>query len=239
MELKIKILFLVSILILNTRALALECEWWQVKVKTHIVDPHKREGVNISSHQRKEHCREKWNFANLYISRLVDSLPEGWQSLKENYRPWKKSEKEIILKLLAGIPDSFRMDSFYFYRAQKSEYKNNPASIHLNSRSITLYDIFFDFNPKSEILVHEAGHYHFSELSEAKRDPFLILSGWEKVIKDGTLQLLPPKALIKADSNISPEEDFSNYVETYYESPKRLKNKNLKLFQYFEERYSR
>ena len=131
------------------------------------------------------------------------------------------------------------MENFYFYRSTLSEFKSNPTSIHLNSRSITLYDPFFNAKNKDSILVHESAHYHFFRLTEAQRDNFLELSGWTKIIMNGAINLYPPKNLIKKDSFVSPEEDFSNYAEVYYESPETLKSINIKLFQFFEERYKK
>ena len=129
------------------------------------------------------------------------------------------------------------MENFYLYRSQSSETKGNPASIDIDSRSITLYDTFFNQKNKDSILVHESAHYHFTRLSESQRDRFFELSGWKKIITDRGLKLSPPKKLIKEDSHISPEEDFSNYSEVYYESPQEFKSLNIQLFQYFEERY--
>lgn len=232
-----KILLLFIILLYGKQSFAIECMWWQVKVRKHQVGKHQRKDSQVSSHQRREHCREKWKLADVYIKRIVDTNPEGWQSSHEIYKPWSIIEKEMFLKVLSSIPTQYQMENFYFYRSHHSELKSNPASIHLNSRSITLYDHFFNTKNQSSILVHESSHYQFSKLSETHRDHFLELSGWTKVIEDSKISLRPPKVLIKKDSLISPEEDFANYAEVYYESPEKLKSINIKLFQFFKERY--
>jgi hypothetical protein len=181
-------------------------------VRSHQVDQHQRNGSNVSS-------------------------PKGWQNPKETYKPWLTEEKEGVLSVLSVIPKQYQMENFYLYRAQSSDTKGNPASIHINSRSITLYDTFFKQKNKDAILVHESAHYHFSRLTESQREKFFELSGWKKIITNKGPKLHPPEKLIKEDSCISPEEDFSNYTEVYFESPQELKSLNTQLFQYFEERH--
>jgi hypothetical protein len=64
MKIVIKIFFLLIYPHVN----ALECQWWQAKVRTHQVNQHQRRGTTVSVHDRQEHCREKWKGADALIT---------------------------------------------------------------------------------------------------------------------------------------------------------------------------
>jgi hypothetical protein len=47
----------------------------------------------------------------------------------------------------------------------------------------------------------------------------LLASGWTYPAKG---EVIPPKILLKADSQDSPSEDFSNYLEEYFLDKKKI-----------------
>jgi hypothetical protein len=61
-------------------AFAIECQWWQSKVSTHLVGSHQRNGSTVSSHPRQEHCREKWKHSDQIVSSFQSEKPVDWTS---------------------------------------------------------------------------------------------------------------------------------------------------------------
>lgn len=69
----------ITILFLSiySRVSALECQWWQSKIRTHQVNQHQRYGTTVSAHDRKEHCREKWKGADTLITHFNNNPIHG------------------------------------------------------------------------------------------------------------------------------------------------------------------
>jgi len=55
-----------------------------------------------------------------------------------------------------------------------------------------------------------------------------------EVDKGGKVYEIPPKVLIKPDSSLSKEEDFSNHVEEFYVSPELYAKKYPRIHQFLK-----
>lgn len=231
-------LFFILILLLHSEAHAIQCEWWQTKVSAHRVGQHQRQGHQVSAHGRKEHCRERWIKADFFIKALKDKLEAGVE-FTEPIKAWKYQESEEVLKTLAAIPEVFEMENYHYYRSQKSEHLGNPATIYTLTRSMILFDSFFHASNKDEILVHESGHYLYEKLSTEEKLEFMAASGWTKAIVNRAEKYVPPKNLIKEDSSVSQDEDYSNHLELYLNDKATLRTKNLKVYELFEKRFKK
>lgn len=139
---------------------ALTCPWWQFKRTEPIVNKNPKPGAKLREHPRRETCVNRWRNADLFTNRFSDKLPEYWDNPNEVFKKWEISEKEIVLTSIEKIPENYEMENYYFHRASRSEFKNNPASIDRKTRSIAIFDTFFQADEKSKILVHKSGHYY-------------------------------------------------------------------------------
>ena len=218
-------------------AWALECQWWQTKVKASTISQHQREGHNVSKHSRQEHCREKWKGADLYINQFKNDPIFGWRNKGETFKKWHRSEIQTVLELLHKLPPWTKIDQYTFRRADKSIHQGNPATSELTKKTIILYDIFFTYKDKLGAIGHETSHFLFQSLSSGDLAVFADLSGWDVKVKDDKIYVLPPKKPLRADSVINKEEDFTNYMELYISNPKRLKLQNPKMHEFLHKRY--
>ncbi len=229
--------FLLVIIISSFQlAYGVNCEWWQVKVKRHKVEAHQRKGNPVSAHPRREHCRERWNGADIFIKQFQDGDAPNWKN-KESFKHWNIKEKKLVLGLLGSLPKWLDISDYKYYRAAKSIYTKNPASSDVISKSIVIYDQFFNSADQKSIINHEAAHNLYQNLSASDLTKFGELAGWEIQIIDRKIYKMPPKKLLLPDSNVDQEEDFSNHIEVYIKDQSRLKKLNPKIFQFFQERY--
>lgn len=214
---------------------ALTCPWWQFKRSETVVNKNPKPGAKLRQHPRRETCVDRWRNADLFINRFSDKQPEYWNNSIEVFKKWETSEKKIVLTSIDETPEYSEMENYYFHRASRSEFKNNPASIDRKTRSIAIFDTFFQADKKSKILVHESGHYLYFKLSAQDKDLFLSLSGWMPD-KDNPESLAPPLNAIKDDSKESHDEDFGNHLEEFYESPEEYKKTRPLLYGFFYRR---
>lgn len=220
------------------QALALNCEWWQIKVRTHVVKQHERGNSKVAAHERIEHCREKWRNADKYIKQFNNTTIEGWPHKSEVFKKWSKDEIKLMLEILSEIPAWAEVENYNFSRASTCIKKENPATSELANKSIVFYDLFFKKKNKSSIIVHEASHHLYRKLKSQAIVEFLELSGWTiQTAKDGKIFELSPKSPIKPDSLIGKDEDFANHIESYFENPKNYKLSHPKLYDFFQKRY--
>lgn len=220
--------YLILFLFFSQHVYSIECKWWQTKVRAHIVSEHERENSTISKHPRQEHCREKWRDADNLIPNFNNDPIKGWPN-KEFFKHWKQGEIQIILEILSTFPKWAEAEKYKFFRSTNSIYQANPATSEITYGSIVLYDQFFKEKNKSTILIHEYGHHLFKKLSKSEINEFAYLAGW--------IESAPPKNLIKPDSALNKEEDFTNHLESYYENLKQYKQNHPKLFEFFQKRY--
>lgn len=217
---------------------ALTCPWCQFKRSETIVNKNPKPGAKLRQHSRRETCVDRWRNAGLFTNRFSDKRPEYWENRIEVFKKWENFEKEIVLTSIDKIPEYYEMENYYFHRASRSEFKNNPASIDRKTRSIAIFDTFFQADNKSKILVHESGHYLYLKLPAQDKDLFLSLSGWMPD-NSNPESLAPPLNPIKDDSKDSYDEDFGNHLEEFYASPEEYKKVRPLLYDFFNRRFKK
>ena len=126
----------------RSQTLALNCEWWQTKVRTHTVQQYERGQSKVGTHVRDEHCREKWQGANKYIKQFNNATIADWPHKPESFKKWKQDEIQIILEILSELPVWVEIENYKFRRAVNSVSKENPATSELTNKSIVFYDFF-------------------------------------------------------------------------------------------------
>lgn len=215
---------------------AIECNWWQFKVREHSVRQHQRNGHVISKHERVEHCKERWPRADLYSPYLSNSKPSQWP-FNEHFKPWTYLQAEIISKELDKISKLINLKLITFHRASSSIIKGNPSTTNIINNQIIIYDSFFTKKDKNRILIHELGHIIYTNLAAQDKDEFEKSSGWHLDIINGKVFNIPPTNPIISDSKTSPDEDFANYYELFFINPKLVEKHNNKVFIFLNQRF--
>ncbi len=216
----------------------LKCEPWQVYVKKHVVKPYvRKDGTKVRKAIRKAHCREKWKYADKWGPLFSDKKPAYWPNRREEFKRWTKNEKELVLIVFSEVSLIHGYEVNSILRAKKSKYKGNPASSIPETKDIVLYDIFFEFEDKKEILAHEVAHLIAHQVEETFLSTFAEKSGWKLEVRNRQIFEVAPKKLIKKDSSFNIEEDFCNYFEIYIASPDRVKKFNLQVYNFLKKRF--
>lgn len=231
-------LVLLLLVLMQSPAYAIKCEWWQTKYSAASVDKHPRQGTRgVQEHPRKEYCKDKWKDAGLYVKQFRDEPINGWPHKGEVFKKWNRTEIQTLLEILPKLSIWTEIRNYKFYRAIKSIYEGNSATSEVTYGSIILYDQFFKDGSKPSDVVHESGHHLFKKISLTEEDEFATLSGWREVTKDRKIYILPPANLVKPDSYLNKEEDFTNHLEIFYENPKLYKQNHPKVFEFLQKRY--
>ncbi|MFP5387180.1 MAG: hypothetical protein ACLGHN_13975 [Bacteriovoracia bacterium] len=225
------------LLIFISNAYAIECEWWQTKVRGHKVPSHERNGSQVSPHPRKEHCRERWKGSDFHIKNFINSPISRWPH-QEKFKEWTRQEIKIVLEVLSNLPAWTESKNYSLYRAGESIHKGNSATSEIRNKAIVLYDSFFKEKQKASILVHESAHHLFQKVSVDEMNEFATLSGWTiYVTEDRKVFEAPPKKLIKPDSALNKEEDFSNLLEVFYLDPQKYRKQYPQIYEFFQKRW--
>ncbi len=234
---KLRMKLLLLLILFVPKAYSVECQWWQTKVSASDIDKHPRKQTTVRQHLRAEHCRNRWKDADVHIKQFSDDPIVGWSHKGEVFKKWERSEIQLLLEILPTLPAWIEVKNYNFRRAKNSMYKGNSASSELINKSIILYDQFFKERNKKSIVVHESSHHIYKKLGPEGVNEFVDLSGWKlEVDKAGKVYEIPPKVLIKPDSSVSKEEDFSNHVEEFYVSPDSYTKKYPKIHQFLKGR---
>ena len=216
--------------------LALNCEWWQSKVKANDVDKHERSGYDVKAYHRDEHCREKWPGGDKYAPSLQNKKPLDW-SQKEIFVYWNDQVAQKLILILNEMPTWIDLRPFKYHRAVKSIFPGNPTSS--NQNNIAFYDLFFKLKNRKEIVAHELAHFYYKSLGLNALEDFAILSGWTYKIVKNKVYESPPKNLIQADSSVDKEEDFANYFGLFIDKPDFVKKYNIKAYDFLNKRYNK
>lgn len=226
---------LLLVILFIPSAYSVECQWWQTKVSASVVDKHPRQQTTVREHPRGEHCRNKWRDADIHITQFKDDPIIGWSHKGEVFKKWSRDEIQLILEILPILPSWTEIQNYNFRRAKDSIYRGNPSTSELVHKSIIFYDQFFRERNKKSVIVHESSHHIYKNLGPDGVKEFADLSGWElEVDKTGKVFEIPPKVLIKPDSSVSIDEDFSNHVEEFYVSPETHAKRYPKIHQFLK-----
>ena len=205
--------------------LTFACQPNEIHIREHWIDAYtKEDGTAVSAHVRSEHCREVKGH-----NYFQDSSSIGFRNFKGKIKPWTSSEKNLLnseLEKLPGWLKKYKIATFL----RASTHEGNPSNSALtypNSKTIILFDAFFNSPEKQYVLLHEISHIAAWDIDANELQSFFASNGW--IYKRGESPKPPPKVIIP-DSSHSPTEDFANSVEMYYSNPKRLKEFNPKSF---------
>lgn len=224
---KLRHLFLLSILLFIKKSYA--CAPDEVHVREQWINAYtKEDGTSISAHSRSEHCR-KVKGHNFF----QDSSSKEFRNFKGNFKSWNSSEKNLLNSELGKLPPwlkKYKIANFLRANIHEGNLKN-PALTYPDSKTIILFDSFFNSPDKQSIILHEISHIATWDIDPTELQNFFVSNGW--IYKRGKSPK-PPQKVIIPDSSHSPSEDFANSVEIYYSNPKRLKEFNPTSFAILE-----
>lgn len=220
---------------MNENSLAdVVCNPWEIHVRSHPVRAYKKaDGANVDGADRNEHCREKIKGATAWGNGFTNDIPALWPHKTEKFKKWTKDEKEKFLKAVSVQPD--RLSRFNFtslYRAEKSIWTGNPAANLPKQKILVLYDEFFKMPNPERVLTHELAHLLYLTWSRDKIMEFEKLSGWKLSKTSGPM--IPPNNLLKEDSAIDVEEDFTNHIEFYFHDRKKIEKNNRSIYDFIK-----
>ncbi|HXH75736.1 MAG TPA: hypothetical protein VNJ08_12255 [Bacteriovoracaceae bacterium] len=197
----------------------------EIHIREQWINASKKEdGTKVSSHTRSEHCREIKGH-----SYFQDSSSKKFRNFKGKFKAWDSPEKDQLNNELKKLPPWLRKYNIAnFLRASTHEGNpTNPALTYPDSKTVILFDAFFNAPDKQYILLHEISHIATWDIDPNDLQNFFVSNGW--IYKRGKSPQAPQKVLVP-DSSYSPSEDFANSVEIYYSNPKRFKEFNPKSF---------
>jgi hypothetical protein len=197
----------------------------EIHIREQLIDTYtKKDGTRISAHLRSEHCREI-NEHNYF----QDSSSIKFKNFKSKFKPWIISEKNLINSELQKLPPwlkEYRIANLLRATVHEGNPKN-AALTYPDSKTVIIFDAFFNSSEKQSIILHELSHIAIWDTNPDELLKLFISNGW--TYKNGKSPE-PPQKVIIPDSSHSPSEDFANSVEMYYSDPKRLKEFNPKSF---------
>jgi len=216
-------------LLFSTVIFASVCSPHEIYVRKQWIESYnKTDGTNVSAHSWKAHCRELTRF-NYY----QDSTTQTFKKIKTNIKKWKPEEKNVVDEYLAKLPKwlkNYRLGEEL--RGDVGGNAHNPAAGIPLTRTLIIFDKFFEAPDKLAVLIHEVGHLSILDLTNEEMAGFAKSSGWiidrKKNIK------IPPKVLIIPDSSESVSEDYANHIELYYSNATLLKKLNSASFSFIE-----
>jgi hypothetical protein len=201
----------------------------EIHVREQWINSYTRgDGTFVSGHPRSEHCREIQG-----ENYFQDSSADEFKNFSGKFKPWDASEKILLASEVEKLPSwlkKYRIANFLRASVHEGNSKN-PALTYPASKTIILFDAYFNSSDKRSILLHEISHIAAWDIDPLELQHFFISNGW--IYKRGELPK-PPQKVIIPDSSHSPSEDFANTVEMYYSNPKRLKEFNPNSFSIIE-----
>lgn len=219
----------IFLILFSSLAFAELCGPHEIYVREQWIESYtKTDSTNVRAHARKAHCRELTRF-NYY----QDSTTQTFKKIKTNIKKWKPEEKKVVDEYLGKLPQwlkNYRLGEEL--RGDVGGNAHNPAAGIPLTRTLIVFDKFFEAPNKLAVLIHEVGHLTILDLTNEEMAGFAKSSGWiidrKKNIK------LPPKTLIIPDSSESVSEDYANHIELYYSNPTLLKKLNPASFSFIE-----
>lgn len=205
------------------------CRPDEVHVREHWVETYSKiDGTQVLAHLRSEHCREV-----IGRSYFQDSTSKPFTNFNGKLKSWTAAERKLLEREWEKLPawlKKYKIANFLRASVHGANHKN-PALTYPDSKTVILFDPFFDSPERLSILLHELSHIAVWDIDPAKVQNFLVSNGW---IYEKGKSPTPPQKVIISDSFHSPSEDFANSVETYYSNPKRFREFNPKSFTILE-----
>lgn len=198
---------------------------------------YRSDGVHVKPTNVKSHCRSYNKKELLILSKLKEGKVNRWPH-NEKFKNWNYEEKRRVLTAIKKLPSKLLKNlQFEIYRAKKSTARNNPARSAPSVNKIVLYDsAFFITHNLYEVIIHELSHILYHSLDDKIKTKYLEVAKWKKVSGANGKRRLKPfrKKFVKEDGVNSPDEDFSNNVESYFSHKKKIKKLNPSIYQWME-----
>jgi hypothetical protein len=175
----------------------------------------KSDGTKVSAHTRDAHCREIEG-SNYF----QDSTNQKFTNIKPKIKKWNATDKNIVQETLALLPPW--LSKYYLAEILRGDiggHPLNPAASYSTTRTLLIFDKFFKEKDKRSIVIHEMSHIAFPSIDPIHKLEFIHASGWTT---DSDFKPVAPHKLLMPDSKDSIDEDFANYLETFYKDEARL-----------------
>lgn len=212
----------------------------------HWVRPHHRrayaraDGTLVSASNISGHCQKNPASFDHWNPKKKTGLPPGWEFPKDKPGTWTDEEWERVLEALSELPEILWVPTIEgIYRLQKSRFPENPAAGE--PKNLALYNPAFNSKDKlAQILAHELAHELYRNLTEAERTSYRDATFWftpnirNKIY---TIRGRSESQFVAPDGIDSPEEDFSNNVEYYLFSSKKLEAVTPSAYKWIQQRY--
>lgn len=251
-----KIIFCILGLLLNVSVFAeassqknklhskIECPKGQHFVRAHPRSEYiTAKGKYYSATNVSSSCRANPPSYEEWHKKLKNGVPSAWQMKKEKPQKWLDDEKEMVLDALSELPIELLVDTVEgIYRLDKFEKEpKNPAAGY--GDSIALYNKAFDTKQNlTRILAHEFAHKLYRQFYDTDKGvEYSKVAEWEAKLnpKNKDLFLMTWRDdFVEEDGKNGPDEDFSNNIEYFLFEPKTLKNKNPKIYEWIQKKYS-
>lgn len=206
----------IFLFLFTATAFGVPCEPYEIYIREQWIDAYtKLDGTKVSAHSRDAHCREieRSNY-------FQDSTNQTFKNIKPKIKRWNATEKKIVQENLALLPPW--LSKYYLAEILRGDVggsPKNPAASFAFTRTLIVFDRFFKEKEKRDIIIHEMAHIAFSSIDPTQKLEFIRVSGWTI---DDDFRPVPPQKLLMPDSKDSIDEDFSNYLETFYKDQTRL-----------------
>ena len=214
----------IFLILFSSLAFAEPCGPHEIYVPEQWIKAYPRsDGTKVSAHTRDAHCREieRSNY-------FQDSTNQKFTNIKPKIRKWGATEKSIFQEALALLPPWLsKYHVTEILRGDVGGHTLNPAASFSRTRTLLIFDRFFQEQDKRAVVIHEMAHIAFPSIDPTLKFEFGLAAGWNI---DSAYKLTPPSKLLMPDSKDSIEEDLTNHIEIYYSDPSRLMTFNLLAF---------
>ncbi len=191
--------------------MAMNCPKDSYSVTSHFrSDYTKQNGKYVQRVEVKEYCRQY--APSLPLKTIFNGkMPEQWPNKDEKFKPWTEKEIEEIESILKKLPKALtEIGDLQLYRAYKSKWPKNSATILTPFKIITFYDNAVSDGTK-RILIHELSHILWENISRNNREQYLSVAEWN--LNQNGEAFNSRSVVSEKDGRSSPDEDFSNNVE--------------------------
>lgn len=165
---------IIFLVLFSTALFAQVCGPHEIHIREQGIETYlKDDGTRVKSHTRKAHCREleRTNY-------FKDSTNQIFKNLKTRIKKWKPEEKKIIDDSIKRIPEWLKKYVLAETLRADSDGSRNPASSIALTKTLIIFDNFFQSSNKTQIITHEIAHLTVLDLTEKELKDFAAASGW-------------------------------------------------------------
>ena len=215
-----------ALIVLVIPSQALGCLENQIYNREHQVAPYSRaDQTPVSGYKRRGYCREL-SAENYFQDKSSQNIKGAPLKLKK----WSEAEKNTVQSQIDRLPTWLRRYRFGEVLRAQTDDTANPASTIPSTKTIIIFDQFFNEKNQQDIIIHEVAHIAVWDLDASDAEQFATVSGRSIDLKKK--QRLPPSNPLMPDSVDSISEDFANHIEIYYANEEILKKHNPKVHEF-------